>query len=61
MLSQFINELPIWALPRETVRARTVLMGSTQPTMSQIYSMKVVAGAGLNFDRTTLLGYTEHV
>jgi len=26
--------------------------GSPQPTMSQIHSMKVVAGAGLNFGRT---------
>tara|TARA_B110000967_G_C18437498_1_gene341567 strand:+ start:123 stop:476 length:354 start_codon:yes stop_codon:yes gene_type:complete len=39
MLSQFINELPIWALPRETVHARTVLMGRDMPT-DRVYFLK---------------------
>ena len=39
MLSQFINELPIWALPRETVRARTVLMGGEMPT-DRVYFLR---------------------
>jgi len=37
MRSTFINELPISALPRETVRARTVLMGDAMATDRVIF------------------------
>lgn len=37
MLSSFINELPIAALPSETARARTILMRDGMPTDRVIF------------------------
>ena len=61
MLSDFINELPIAALPSETARARTVLMRNGMPTDRVIFLKNGVAKGqdGFVYQSCHILNFKE--